>query len=604
MNTYSNQSKKQKKSKILSKFSIEKYIFNRFQRTYFIDELFYGGRVVNDIIYNEKTHIVATFKDYLILDDLSEFLKRYYTTMESEIRLPKFFEYYETYSRIYPNYTSLPESRYIYKNIHKKQKMIDQQQDLEMSMERKKTRQKKEKDNNIQVFSTEVCNSIANDSSYIDLLFGIERRKHYDSNDEDPCYYDSSLERISKIISKIDKYEKIYGISQNTSSGNQKQPIKIMGKIFTNCTKQMSKNSKDLSTISNSTNLFKNMNVNMFNELRLCSNSSVTHNNSQVSSHTHRKTMSSNNSKIKNNPNIFPLTHRCFNQDCLSINGFDKIKVNVNSNSNSNSNNQKFSENERIKSKIKSHHNNNTHNRNHNCLLNSRGQIFSSRTNNNSITNNTNNSIKNATVNNSNGKNNVHQSSKNQINTNNIYKSDRLKTDRPKSTFDFAFLHNLISKSISKSKSKSNNKGGTIGTTTTASSTLNTTRNKNKNINKLNFGTNINGAISSLGKPKKISVNIVNKEEEKYQNDFMNKITSPPQKSIIKGIQIKNFNKVLGIQNYFSPKVKIANGKNEYMNINNINQNKLIDKNNINLKSTSKRKIPAQTMRVVYKTKI
>ena len=205
MNTYSNQSKKQKKSKILSKFSIEKYIFNRFQRTYFIDELFYGGRVVNDIIYNEKTHIVATFKDYLILDDLSEFLKRYYTTMESEIRLPKFFEYYETYSRIYPNYTSLPESRYIYKNIHKKQKMIDQQQDLEMSMERKKTRQKKEKDNNIQVFSTEVCNSIANDSSYIDLLFGIERRKHYDSNDEDPCYYDSSLERISKIISKIDK---------------------------------------------------------------------------------------------------------------------------------------------------------------------------------------------------------------------------------------------------------------------------------------------------------------------------------------------------------------------------------------------------------------
>ena len=76
MNTYSNQSKKQKKSKILSKFSIEKYIFNRFQRTYFIDELFYGGRVVNDIIYNEKTHIVATFTDYLILDDLSEFLKR------------------------------------------------------------------------------------------------------------------------------------------------------------------------------------------------------------------------------------------------------------------------------------------------------------------------------------------------------------------------------------------------------------------------------------------------------------------------------------------------------------------------------------------------
>jgi len=30
----------------------------------------------NDIVYNEKSHIVAVFKDYLIYDDTSEFLKR------------------------------------------------------------------------------------------------------------------------------------------------------------------------------------------------------------------------------------------------------------------------------------------------------------------------------------------------------------------------------------------------------------------------------------------------------------------------------------------------------------------------------------------------
>lgn len=34
-------------------------------------------KVINDIIYNEKAHIVSVFKDYLIYDDNSEFMKRY-----------------------------------------------------------------------------------------------------------------------------------------------------------------------------------------------------------------------------------------------------------------------------------------------------------------------------------------------------------------------------------------------------------------------------------------------------------------------------------------------------------------------------------------------
>ncbi len=35
-------------------------------------------KTANDIVYNEKSHIVAVFKDYLIYDDTSEFLKRYF----------------------------------------------------------------------------------------------------------------------------------------------------------------------------------------------------------------------------------------------------------------------------------------------------------------------------------------------------------------------------------------------------------------------------------------------------------------------------------------------------------------------------------------------
>ena len=85
--------------------------------------------IINNIVYHENFSYSSIIKDYLISDDLSEFLK---------LRLPKFYEYYETYSRIYPNYTSLPEAKFIYKNIHKKQKMIDLQKAMEESQEIKK----------------------------------------------------------------------------------------------------------------------------------------------------------------------------------------------------------------------------------------------------------------------------------------------------------------------------------------------------------------------------------------------------------------------------------------------------------------------------------
>ena len=83
---------------------------------------FYNVKVVNDIIYNESTHVVSIFKDYLIIDDISEFLKRSYTLGEVGIRLTKIFEFYEKYSKVFPNYVVLPENRYMFKNIERKQR--------------------------------------------------------------------------------------------------------------------------------------------------------------------------------------------------------------------------------------------------------------------------------------------------------------------------------------------------------------------------------------------------------------------------------------------------------------------------------------------------
>ena len=95
---------------------------------YMTSKDFYNVKVVNDVIYNEQTHIVSVFKDYLILDDISEFLKRFYDHDETTGRLPRIYEFYEKYSRVFPNYVSIPENKYMFKNIERKQRMIDEKQ--------------------------------------------------------------------------------------------------------------------------------------------------------------------------------------------------------------------------------------------------------------------------------------------------------------------------------------------------------------------------------------------------------------------------------------------------------------------------------------------
>jgi hypothetical protein len=55
---------------------LKKHIRERFVNEYKTTTAGYNKKVVNDIIYNEKSQIVANFKEYLIFDDNSEFMKR------------------------------------------------------------------------------------------------------------------------------------------------------------------------------------------------------------------------------------------------------------------------------------------------------------------------------------------------------------------------------------------------------------------------------------------------------------------------------------------------------------------------------------------------
>jgi hypothetical protein len=46
---------------------------------YMTSQEYYNSKVSADIMYNEQRHIVSIFKEYLIYDDFSEYLKRFYT---------------------------------------------------------------------------------------------------------------------------------------------------------------------------------------------------------------------------------------------------------------------------------------------------------------------------------------------------------------------------------------------------------------------------------------------------------------------------------------------------------------------------------------------
>jgi hypothetical protein len=94
-------------------------------KKYLTSKEYYNVKIINDIIYNEQTRIVSIFKDYLIFDDISEFMKRFYFLRESYERLSRMYEFYEKYSKVFPNYVTLPENKYLFKNIEKKQKLID-----------------------------------------------------------------------------------------------------------------------------------------------------------------------------------------------------------------------------------------------------------------------------------------------------------------------------------------------------------------------------------------------------------------------------------------------------------------------------------------------
>ena len=175
---------------------IVSYIQKLLSKKYFISKTSYQKTLIKNIIYDDKRRLVSVFKEQLIINDTSEYLKRYYKKKESFVRLNKYFKLYEEYSKLFPNYTPLIEAKYIYTNIHKKQKIIDLQQNNSKEKIRKKFR-KRNKIKNDKIFSSDVYESIEKNSENLNsAVFGLE-----------PDELENSIFQMQNIINNIDNYE-------------------------------------------------------------------------------------------------------------------------------------------------------------------------------------------------------------------------------------------------------------------------------------------------------------------------------------------------------------------------------------------------------------
>ena len=204
--TNSSYQEKSHNQKNTSLYKIEKLIYKKFNYKYSTKiKNSYYIKISNEIVCNYNSHIVAQFKDYLIRGDFSEYLSKYNNLKESKMLLENLIEFYQEFSLIYPNYVILPESKYIYKNIKRKQKIINLQQEEEMK-ENSIFNHKQIKNNTI--FTTQALDSIFN------LTDTSGAKPYFEIGENNITINSDNKNKIINIIKDIDKFDEINNISR------------------------------------------------------------------------------------------------------------------------------------------------------------------------------------------------------------------------------------------------------------------------------------------------------------------------------------------------------------------------------------------------------
>jgi hypothetical protein len=121
----------------------------------------YNKNVINEIIFNEATHVVSVFKDYLIYDDNNEFLTACYTAKQSYSLIHSIANKKMNTFTI-PNMCILSELTYILKNTKLKKKAAEETKKLKFALNKKRKNEK--------IFDTRFISEIKRCKSCEDII--------------------------------------------------------------------------------------------------------------------------------------------------------------------------------------------------------------------------------------------------------------------------------------------------------------------------------------------------------------------------------------------------------------------------------------------------
>ena len=228
--------------------------------------------IIENLMCNGRCHLVAVFKNYLIEDDKSEYLRRFYKKKESTPRLKKLFAYHDETSVIFPNYVPLAESKYLYNNVIKKQRVIDEQQSLEKVRKDNKGRRHSSIKKEERMFNSTIVGEIlTSNKSVIRIMFGLDETEK-NNNDKSKSNADSDCEDFDKLINEIEKAEEnADNIKDNSLEGfnltnkASKYKLKLGNKFNINIPSKNKNNDKLYNITNNSTNITSTSNINNIN---------------------------------------------------------------------------------------------------------------------------------------------------------------------------------------------------------------------------------------------------------------------------------------------------------------------------------------------------
>ena len=250
-----------------------KRIYKLFIEKYTSNEYSFGYLVINNILEHDKSILVCKYKEFLVSNDAHEFLRRFYKHGETKKRLKAIISFYSDNMKIFPNYISIPENKYLYRNIKKKQYFLDHQNEIEKEeFEQIKFHKENGKGKLLlktnQLFTKDVINDIQNfemknndrDDSFFSTLSNLSKKKKTkignNSYSKDNSKYDYENETRQSI-------ENILSILNDT-----KINVSDLRKNYIIDSKSKSKLSKNITKKSTNNNFFiqkKNKNMIKFN---------------------------------------------------------------------------------------------------------------------------------------------------------------------------------------------------------------------------------------------------------------------------------------------------------------------------------------------------